>query len=136
MIAVFNPRPWIENAVEYINACKSNKRKEVKMEEQKDESCGTQAAPGAQIGAAAPVEKVDLNRAVSITAEQINDVMAYHPWDETKIAQGNKVRVALGDALKVIIENVPPSPDRSCAIRKLRDARMDCNSAITHNGKF
>lgn len=80
--------------------------------------------------------KINLNQATSITDEQLNDVMAYHPWDEAKIAQGNKVRVALGDTLKVIIENVPPSPDRSCAIRKLRDARMDCNSAITHGGAF
>jgi len=81
-------------------------------------------------------EKLDLNRATSITDEQLNDVMTYHKWDDEKIAKGQKVRDALGAALKVIIENVPPSPDRSCAIRKLRDARMDCNSAITHNGKL
>jgi hypothetical protein len=36
----------------------------------------------------------------------------------------------------VIIETVPPSPDRSVAIRKLREARMDCNSAITFDGKI
>lgn len=81
-------------------------------------------------------EKINLNQATSISDEQLADVMNYHPWNDAKIAQGNKVRQALGEALKVIIENVPPSPDRSCAIRKLRDCRMDCNSAITHNGSF
>lgn len=28
------------------------------------------------------------------------------------------------------------SPDKSVAIRKIREARMDCNSAITHDGKY
>ena len=79
---------------------------------------------------------LNLNQATTISDEEIADVMAYHPWDEEKIQKGGKVREALGNALKVIIENVPPSPDRSTAIRKLREARMDCNSAITHSGKF
>jgi len=80
--------------------------------------------------------KANLNQATSITDEELKDVMDYHPWDEEKIQKGNKVRAALSEALRVIIENVPPSPDRSCAIRKIRDARMDCNSAITHNGSY
>lgn len=79
---------------------------------------------------------LNLNQATSISDEELKDVMNYHPWDEAKIEKGNKVREALGNALRVIIENVPPSPDRSAAIRKLRDARMDCNSAITHDGKL
>lgn len=81
-------------------------------------------------------EKMEINLATSITNEEVDSVMAYHPWDEAKIAQGGLVRESLGAALKIIIENVPPSPDRSAAIRKLRDCRMDCNSAITHNGAF
>ena len=79
---------------------------------------------------------LNLNQATSISDEELKDVMNYHPWDDAKVEKGNKIREALGNAIRVIIENVPPSPDRSCAIRKLRDARMDCNSAITHNGKF
>lgn len=81
-------------------------------------------------------EKVNLNMAKEITNEQLADVMNYHPWDAEKIKKGEAVRSALANALKVIIENVPPSADRSAAIRKLRDCRMDCNSAITHNGSF
>ena len=79
---------------------------------------------------------LNLNAATTITDEELKSVMDYHPWDESKIAKGKLVREALGNAIRVIIENVPPSPDRSVAIRKLRDARMDCNSEITHDGKF
>lgn len=79
---------------------------------------------------------VNLNQATSITDEELKGVMDYHPWDDAKIEKGKLVREALGNAIRVIIENVPPSADRSVAIRKIRDARMDCNSAITHNGAF
>lgn len=81
-------------------------------------------------------EPVNLNRATSITADEVDQVMAYHPWTPEKVNAGNKVRNILGEALQIIIEVVPPSPDRSTAIRKLREARMDCNSAITHSGAF
>lgn len=82
------------------------------------------------------MSKVNLNQATSISDEELKDVMDYHKWDEQKIEAGQKVRDSLGAALKVIIETVPPSPDRSTAIRKLREARMDCNSALTHSGSF
>ena len=66
----------------------------------------------------------------------VDDMMQYHPWDKDKIAKGTDVRNAIGNAIKVILASVPPSPDRSAAIRKLREARMDCNSAITHDGRY
>lgn len=81
-------------------------------------------------------EKVNLNMATQISDEQLKDVMSYHPWTQDKIEKGDRVRKALAEALRVIVEVVPPSPDRSAAIRKLRDLRMDCNSAITHDGSY
>ena len=81
-------------------------------------------------------EMFNLDYARAITAEQLAKVMDFHPWDDAKIEAGKKVRAAIGEALRVIIETVPPSPDRTVAIRKLREARMDCNSAITHNGEY
>ena len=81
----------------------------------------------------------DFTKATEVTAEveaSIVDAFEYHPWDEAKAALGKAVRTALVDAIKVIVNNVPPSPDRSAAIRKIREARMDCNSAITHGGKY
>jgi hypothetical protein len=79
---------------------------------------------------------LNVNQATSISDEELKDLFVYHPWTEEQIEKGNKVREALANASKAIIENVPPSPDRTVALRKIREARMDANSAITHNGKY
>lgn len=82
---------------------------------------------------------MDFTRASELTAEvkhSIADAFEYHPWTPAMFEHGKRVREALAAAVEVIVENVPPSPDRSAAIRKIREARMDCNSAITHNGHY
>ncbi len=82
---------------------------------------------------------MDFTRATEATEEvkeQIEDAFEYHPWDQAMIERGKKVRIALANAVAVIIDNVPPGPDRTVAIRKIREARMDCNSAITFGGKY
>jgi hypothetical protein len=87
---------------------------------------------------AAPT-RVDFTRATELTPEveaAIEDAFEYHKWTEAQVEQGRYVRAILADAVKVIVANVPPSADRSAAIRKIREARMDCNSAITHGGKY
>jgi len=66
----------------------------------------------------------------------IDDMFEYHAWDDEQKANGQHVREALAAAVKVIVNHVPPGPDRTVAIRKIREARMDANSAITHNGKY
>lgn len=84
-------------------------------------------------------DRIDLNRESTVTDEVVKTVVdqfEYHKWDQAKIDQGFLVRQALQEASLVIIANVPPSADRSVALRKLREARMDCNSAITHDGKY
>ena len=79
-------------------------------------------------------------RATELTPEvegSINDAFDYHKWTLEQVAQGGRnTRGARQRLVKIIVADVPPSPDRSAAIRKLREARMDCNSAITHNGKY
>jgi len=82
------------------------------------------------------MDRVDINRTMSITEEEVADIMDYHKWSDDQIKCGQGVREAIGKALKTIIELVPPCPDRTVAIRKLREARMDANSAITHNGRY
>jgi hypothetical protein len=82
---------------------------------------------------------VNIGTATELTPEiedAIQDAFEYHPWSDDQIQRGSEVRRALVTAVAAIIANVPPSPDRSVAIRKIREARMDCNSAITHNGKY
>lgn len=85
------------------------------------------------------VRGVDYTRAAVLTPEvkaQIDLAFTYQQWDPQMIAHGNSVRDALRTAAYVIVANVPPSPDRTTALRKLRECRMDCNSAITFSGKF
>lgn len=82
---------------------------------------------------------MDILRATEETAEvveAVRDMFEYHPWDDDQERRGGLVRHALMEAVRVIIGSVPPCPDRSTAIRKLREARMDANSAITHSGKY
>lgn len=82
---------------------------------------------------------MDFTRADRLTPEvsgQIDDAFDYHPWDAEQTANGAIVRSVLANAVKAIIDHVPPCPDRTVAIRKIREARMDCNSAIAHKGKY
>jgi hypothetical protein len=82
---------------------------------------------------------LDIGRSTELTPEAaatIEDMFEYHPWSTEQREAGRYVKRALTEAVKAIVENVPPCPDRSVAIRKLREARADCNSAISHNGKY
>ncbi len=82
---------------------------------------------------------MDFTRATTLTSEveaAIDDAFEYHKWTEAQIAAGARVRKALAEAVKVLVADVPASPDRTTAIRKIREARMDANSAITHSGKY
>jgi hypothetical protein len=82
---------------------------------------------------------LDLNRASGKSRDikqAVHDQFQYHPWDEKQKAAGDKVRNALEKASLTIINEVPPCADRSTALRKLREACMDANSAIAHKGKY
>jgi uncharacterized protein (DUF3084 family) len=82
---------------------------------------------------------MDFTRANGLTPDveaAIEDAFEYHKWTDEQVAAGAKIRTALADAVKAIVAGAPPSPDRSAAIRKCREARMDANSAITHAGKY
>lgn len=74
--------------------------------------------------------------ATPLTVDNVEDAFQYKPWNGEQTAAGKQVVETLVNAAKVILTVVPPGPDRSVAIRKLRETRMDCNSAITHGGKF
>ena len=82
---------------------------------------------------------MEITRVTEVTPEvekQVDEMFTYQPWTDEFVQKGTKVRVALANAVKVILAEVPPSADRTVAIRKIREARMDCNSAITHGGKY
>jgi hypothetical protein len=82
---------------------------------------------------------MDYTRATELTpevAKAVDDSFEYHQWSAEQVTAGVGIRVALAAAVKAIIAGAPPGPDRSTAIRKCREARMDANSAITHGGKY
>lgn len=84
------------------------------------------------------VTRPDLNRATELTPEveaAIDDQFQYRAASPEQIAAMGRVRDVLALAVKQLIRDVPPGPDRSTAIRKIREARMDANSAITHGAK-
>jgi len=86
-----------------------------------------------------PQPKVDITRAELVTPEvgaAVDEIFTYQDWDSVQKQRGAMVKNALASAVKVIIDHVPPCPTRSVAIRKLIEARMDCNAAITHRGKY
>jgi hypothetical protein len=92
-----------------------------------------------QAGTQAGRAPIDVNRAAALTGDvsaTLDDMFEYHEWNQTQAENGRQVRQALVQAAKTIIDCVPPSPDRTVALRKLREARMDANSAITHGGKY
>jgi hypothetical protein len=79
---------------------------------------------------------IDINRAKTIDPIDLEDIFEYHKWNDEQVSKGIRVRRVLEEAFAQIIENVPSCPDRAVALRKLREARMNCNSAITHGGKY
>jgi hypothetical protein len=80
----------------------------------------------------------DFNRMTKLTPEvecEIEYAFRYQPWTAGQIAASGEIRRALAHAVGVIVQNAPPCQDRSSAIRKLREACMDANLAITF-GKY
>ena len=99
-----------------------------------DDGRGNLRPPPAQ-----PFDLRDPNTAVELTPEvdsALFGMFVFQPWNEEQVERGRRVTLALLDAARALIKYVPPGPDRSTALRKLREARMDANSAITHNGRY
>ena len=84
-------------------------------------------------------ERFSFFTAASLTPDVVDEVhraFKYAPWDNDQIERGSFVRLALEGAVQAIIQHVPPCATRTIAIRKILEARMDCNSAITFRGAF
>ena len=69
-----------------------------------------------------------------VRIEILDEVMTYHPPTEEQIPKYQRVKEAIAEAIKAVIFNCPECADRTVAIRKLREARMDANAAIALNG--
>jgi hypothetical protein len=82
---------------------------------------------------------VDLTRA-TVANDQVHQAITIafteHPFTVEMKGHDERVMVSLAGALSIIVENVPPGPDRTVAIRKIREAYSNCHSAIMHDGRF
>jgi len=85
---------------------------------------------------------VDLNRyrpEGEITAEvaiQVEELFTYKAWNPDQQKAGEAVRSQLVKAYLAVLIWVPPGPTRTVALRKLVEARMDANAAISHEGRY
>lgn len=69
-----------------------------------------------------------------VTKENVEDVFTYQAPDASQVDKFARVRTALVAAAKVILDEVPDCADKTTALRKLREARMDANAAIALKG--
>lgn len=77
-----------------------------------------------------------ISRPGAVTLGNVERVFTYQAWDRYQISQAEPVKEAILALARAILRHVPDCPDRSVAVRKLRELRMDVNSAITHRGEF
>lgn len=78
-----------------------------------------------------------INKApVEAPKNQLESLFTYHSPTEDQIAKYADLRSAALDFARVIHENVPESPDRSAAIRLVREAVMTANAGIATGGGF
>src|ERR1051326_213845 len=73
-------------------------------------------------------------RAFMTEAETLAELFKCHAPNETTIPKYAAINQAAKNFAEVILQNSPPSADRSDAIRKIREARMTANAAIALNG--
>lgn len=71
-----------------------------------------------------------------VTLENVERCFRYQPWGPDQVDAGDQVRESCVNLARVLLRVVPSGPDRSSALRKLRELRMDANSAITFRGEF
>ena len=76
------------------------------------------------------------NTPVEAPKDQIENLFTYHAPTEEQIQQYAELRAAALSFARVIHNNVPESPDRSAAIRLVREAVMTANAGVATGGGF
>lgn len=77
-----------------------------------------------------------INRFGEVALHNVDDCFTYHAPSGLTLDSMNQVREASIALAKTILRQVPGCPDRSMALRKLREARMWANSALALGGRF
>lgn len=71
-----------------------------------------------------------------LTLENVEKVFTYQPAQEDQLEAFAIVRDKAIELAEVILKFVPDCADRSSALRKLREVRMDANAAISLRGEI
>lgn len=64
----------------------------------------------------------------------IREVFSYHAPTQDQVAKYNELRESAKAFAQSIVDNCPPSADRTAALRKVREAVMTANAAIALDG--
>lgn len=67
-------------------------------------------------------------------AEILAELFKYHPPNGDTLPKYAAINQAAKNFAEIVLQNCPPSADRSAAIRLIRDARMTANASIALNG--
>jgi len=67
-------------------------------------------------------------------SEILTELFKYHPPTPEQLPKYAAINQAAKNLAEVILQNCPPSADRSAAIRLIRDARMTANASVALNG--
>jgi hypothetical protein len=67
--------------------------------------------------------------------ETIREVFSYKPANDYQIGQMNRVREKAREFAVLLLETCPRCPDRSVALRRVREAMMTANAAIVLDGR-
>lgn len=71
-----------------------------------------------------------------MTKDAIENLFSYHAPDEHQAFSYDTIRAAAKEFAYAIEYNCPESPDRTDAIRKVREAVMMANASIATGGGF
>ena len=66
---------------------------------------------------------------------QLAEVFEYQPPEQDQIANFREIRKAAVSFATAVVENCPNCADRTAAIRKIREAMMTANAAISLRGR-
>lgn len=86
-----------------------------------------------QARSARNMETAQCSRQMS-EVEILRELFSYHPPTGYTLPKFAAINQAAKNFAEVVLQNCPPSADRSDAIRKIREARMVANAAVALNG--
>jgi hypothetical protein len=66
--------------------------------------------------------------------EILRELFSYHPPTPATLPKFAAINQAAKNFAEIVLQNCPPSADRSDAIRKIREARMTANAAVALGG--